>query len=68
MSNSAGDARRTEVKVLLHGAWRGFAGGAKEVRIEAATLRDALEGLSTTHPSLRERMNTADFEHTSRCS
>lgn len=40
----------------MHGAWRGFAGGAKEVRLDAATLRDALEALATTHPSLRERL------------
>lgn len=44
------------MRVLLHGAWRGFAGGAKEVRVDAATLRDALESLATTHPSLKERL------------
>ena len=48
--------RRSEVKVLLHGAWRGFAGGTKEVRLDAATLRDALDGLAMAHPSLRERL------------
>ena len=42
--------------MLLHGAWRGFAGGAKEVRLEAATVGDALERLATTYPSLRERL------------
>jgi molybdopterin converting factor small subunit len=42
--------------VLLHGAWRGFAGGAKEVRLDAATLRDALVGLAAAHPSLKERL------------
>jgi molybdopterin converting factor small subunit len=46
----------SEVKVLLHGAWRGFAGGAREVRLEAATLRDALEGLARAHPPLKERL------------
>lgn len=40
----------------MHGAWRGFAGGAKEVRLDAATLGDALAGLATTYPSLRERL------------
>ena len=42
--------------MLLHGAWRAFAGGAREVRIEAATLHDALEGLAGVHPSLKERL------------
>jgi len=44
------------VKVLLHGAWRGFAGGAREVPLEAATLREALDGLAREHPSLKERL------------
>jgi molybdopterin converting factor small subunit len=44
------------VKVLLHGAWRNFAGGAKEVNLEAATLREALEALAVRHPSLKERL------------
>ena len=56
MSNSAPAARRSEVKVLLHGAWRAFAGGAREVRVDAATLRDALAGLALAHPSLKERL------------
>ena len=42
--------------MLLHGAWRGFAGGAREVRVEAATLGQALEALSTAHPMLTERL------------
>ncbi len=42
--------------MLLHGAWRGFAGGAREVPLDAGTLRDALEGLARAHPSLRERL------------
>ena len=44
------------MRVLLHGAWRGFAGGAKEVRIDAATLHDALDSLAAAHPSLKERL------------
>ncbi len=44
------------VKVLLHGAWRQFAGGAKDVALEATTLRDALDGLAERYPSLRERL------------
>lgn len=56
MSNTAPAARRSEVKILLHGAWRAFAGGAREVRIDAATLRQALEGLTLAHPSLKERL------------
>lgn len=44
------------IQVLLHGAWRGFAGGAREVRLQATTLREALEGLSSAHPALVERL------------
>lgn len=44
------------IKVLLHGAWRGFAGGAREVRLEAGTLHDALDALAVAHPPLRERL------------
>ena len=44
------------MRVLLHGAWRGFAGGAREVPLEAATLRDALTELVRAHPSLAERL------------
>ncbi len=44
------------IKVLLHGAWRGFAGGAREVPVDATTLREALGALATAHPSLSERL------------
>ncbi len=44
------------MKLLLHGAWRGFAGGAREVSVDAATLREALDGLVRAHPSLAERL------------
>ena len=44
------------VRVLLHGAWRSFAGGAREVTLDASTVRGALDALSETHPSLRERL------------
>lgn len=54
--SSAAAARHKGVKVLLHGAWRGFAGGAKEVTLEAATLREAMDGLAAAHPALRERL------------
>ena len=56
MSNPAPSARRSSVRVLLHGAWRGFAGGAKEVRLDAATLGDALVALAVSHPALKERL------------
>jgi molybdopterin converting factor small subunit len=56
MSNRGETGRRTEVRVLLHGAWRSFAGGAKEVRLDAATMHDALEGLAAAHPSLRAHL------------
>lgn len=55
MSSSAAPRQRG-VKVLLHGAWRGFADGAKEVTLEAATLREAMDGLAAAHPALRERL------------
>lgn len=48
--------RRSHVRVLLHGAWRGFAGGTKEVALDASTLRDALDALAAAHPSLAERL------------
>ncbi|HEU5288759.1 MAG TPA: MoaD/ThiS family protein [Candidatus Limnocylindria bacterium] len=44
------------VRVLLHGAWRGFAGGAKEVTLQAATVREAMDALAAAHPPLRERL------------
>lgn len=47
---------RSHVKVLLHGAWRGFAGGAKEVALDAGTIREAMDGLATAHPALAERL------------
>jgi molybdopterin converting factor small subunit len=48
--------RRGHVRVLLHGAYRGFAGGAREVTLEATTLREALDALVSAHPSLAERV------------
>lgn len=48
--------RRAQVKVLLHGAYRGFAGGTRDVTLEAATLREALEALVRAHPTLAERL------------
>jgi molybdopterin converting factor small subunit len=44
------------VKVLLHGAWRGFAGGAREVPLEAGSLREALAELVRAYPGLAERL------------
>lgn len=42
--------------VRLYGAFSEFAGGARRAAVEGATVRDALEELVTTHPSLRERL------------
>ena len=42
--------------MLLHGAYRGFAGGARELSVDAGTIREALDGLVCTHPSLSERL------------
>lgn len=44
------------MRVLLHGAWRAFAGGAKEVTLDASDLREALAALAAAHPSLAERL------------
>ena len=44
------------MRVLLHGAYRSFAGGARDVTLDAATLREALEALVRAHPSLAERL------------
>lgn len=44
------------MRILLHGAWRSFAGGAREVAVDAATLGTALAALVAVHPSLGERL------------
>ena len=54
--SSAVPSRQRGVKVLLHGAWRSFAGGAKEVSLEASNLREALDCLAERYPSLKERL------------
>jgi molybdopterin converting factor small subunit len=56
MSKDAPSDRRPGVRMLLHGAYRGFAGGAREVRLDAGTIREALAGLQRAHPSLTERL------------
>ncbi len=57
MSKNADPERRPNVRMLLHGAYRGFAGGAREVTLEAGTIREALAGLVSAHPSLTERLH-----------
>jgi len=42
--------------MLLHGAFRGFAGGARDVKLDAVTLGEALEALVHAHPTLAERL------------
>ena len=42
--------------MLLHGAYRGFAGGARELTLDATTIREALAGLVQAHPSIAERL------------
>jgi molybdopterin synthase sulfur carrier subunit len=56
MSKAGEAVRRPSVRMLLHGVYRGFAGGAREVRLDAGTVREALEGLVRAHPSLAERL------------
>jgi molybdopterin converting factor small subunit len=42
--------------MLLHGAFRNFAGGARDVALDAGTVGEALDGLVRAHPSLAERL------------
>ncbi|HEV8534634.1 MAG TPA: MoaD/ThiS family protein [Candidatus Limnocylindria bacterium] len=56
MSKEAGPVRRPAVRMLLHGVFRGFAGGARDVTLDAATMREALDGLVRAHPTLAERL------------
>ena len=56
MSKNADAERRPNVRMLLHGAYRGFAGGARELSVDAGTIREALDCLVRTHPSLTERL------------
>ncbi len=56
VSKVADPARRPVVRLLLHGAFRGFAGGARDLTLDAATLREALDGLVRAHPTLAERL------------
>lgn len=39
---------------------RGFAGGQKEVQVEAGTVAEALTGLTQAHPQLRNHLFTAE--------
>src|SRR2546429_8348881 len=56
MSKVAPTDRRPSVRMLLHGAYRGFAGGARDVTLDAGTIREALDGLVRAHPTLAERL------------
>lgn len=44
------------VTVRLHGAFSDFAGGARKVTVEAATVGEALDALPGSAPGLRERI------------
>ena len=56
MSKIAPTERRPSVRMLLHGVYRGFAGGARDVTLDAGTIREALDGLVRAHPNLSERL------------
>jgi molybdopterin synthase sulfur carrier subunit len=56
MSKLAPSDRRPSVRMLLHGAFREFAGGARDVTLGAGTIREALDGLVLAHPTLAERL------------
>ena len=42
--------------MLLHGAFRAFAGGTRDLALDATTLREALDALVRAHPSMAERL------------
>ncbi len=44
------------VTMLLHGAFRDFAGGRRRVIVDAASVGEALDRLVESYPSLRERL------------
>jgi len=44
------------ITVRLHGAFRGFAGGARSAVVEASDVASALTGLVLAHPALAERL------------
>ncbi|GAC1461223.1 MAG: hypothetical protein NVSMB8_12380 [Candidatus Limnocylindrales bacterium] len=46
----------SRVTVRLHGAFRGFAGGARSAVVEADDIAGALAGLVREHPALAERL------------
>jgi molybdopterin synthase sulfur carrier subunit len=56
MASAGGGARVPAVTVLLYGAFREFAGGRRSETVQAATVREALEGLVRACPELRERL------------
>ena len=56
MSKMAPTDRRPSVRMLLHGAFRGFAGGARDVTLDAGTIGEALDALVRAHPTLAERL------------
>ena len=56
MSKIAPTERRPGVRMLLHGAFRGFAGGARDVTLEGGNIREALDALVRAHPTLAERL------------
>ena len=56
MSKIAPTERRPSVRMLLHGAFRGFAGGARDVTLDAGTIGEALDALVRAHPTLAERL------------
>ncbi len=59
MTSSAADGPAS-VTVRIPTPLRGFAGGAKEVRVEAATAGEAVEALCTLHPGLRRHLYGPD--------
>jgi molybdopterin converting factor small subunit len=56
MSKTAPSDRRPHVRMLLHGAFRQFAGDVRDVALDAETLGEALEALVRAHPTLTERL------------
>jgi len=46
----------SQVIVRLHGAFRGFAGGARSAIVDASDVAGALAGLVVAYPALAERL------------
>ncbi|WP_239395988.1 hypothetical protein [Frankia sp. CiP3] len=49
--------RSGSIRVLIENSWRYYTDGAKEVRVDAATPREAVEQVANRFPMLRDELN-----------